>query len=424
VTRPHHPSRHPQPENAVPNTGPLQGLRILDLTRILAGPVCTQLFGDLGADVIKIERPVAGDDTRKWGPPYVKDADGNDTTESAYYLSANRNKRSVAIDVANPEGVALLKRLLSHCDILVENFKVGGLEKYGLSYDALKQAFPGLVYCSITGFGQTGPYAPQAGYDYLAQGMGGVMAVTGEPEGQPMKVGVAIADIMCGMYASTAILAAVRHRDATGKGQHIDLALLDTQVAWLANVGLNYLTSGEEPKRLGNQHPNIVPYQVFTASDGYFILAVGNDSQFRKFCDFAGLAGMADNDRYATNDARVQNRGELIPLIDAATTQHPKSHWLDGLAAIGVPAGPVNTISEAFADPQVQHREMQISMPHAKAGPDGVSLIGNPLKMSETPVSYRHAPPVLGEHTDEVLEEILDIDEAERDMLRAAGIIG
>ncbi len=411
-------------EDMAPNTGPLQGLRVLDLTRILAGPVCTQLFGDLGADVIKVERPGSGDDTRKWGPPYVKNADGGDTTESAYYLSANRNKRSLAVDVANPEGVALLRRLLPHCDVLVENFKVGGLDKYGLSYGALKQGFPGLVYCSITGFGQTGPYAAQAGYDYLAQGMGGVMAITGEPDGQPMKVGVAIADIMCGMYASTAILAAVRHRDATGQGQHIDLALLDTQVAWLANVGLNYLTSGNAPKRLGNQHPNIVPYQVFAALDGYFILAVGNDGQFRKFCDFAGLGGVADDARYATNDARVQNRDTLIPLIEAVTGQHPKTHWLEGLAGIGVPAGPVNTVPEAFADPQVQHREMQISMPHPEAGPDGVKLIGNPVKMSETPVSYRHAPPVLGQHTDDVLSELLDIDGAERDALRAAGVIG
>ncbi len=412
------------PQEPVANTGPLKGLRILDLTRILAGPICTQLFGDLGADIIKIERPGAGDDTRKWGPPYVKDNNGQDTSESAYYLSANRNKRSVAVDVANPEGVALIKRLLQHCDVLVENFKVGGLEKYGLSYNDLKEEFPGLVYCSITGFGQTGPYASQAGYDYLAQGMGGIMSITGEPEGQPMKVGVAIADIMCGMYASTAIVAAVRHRDATGMGQHIDLALLDSQVSWLANVALNYLTSGNDPKRLGNQHPNIVPYQVFAASDGYFILAVGNDSQFRKFCEFAGLEGLADEAGYATNDARVQNRDDLIPLIEAATSLKPKAYWLEGLAGIGVPVGPVNTVPEAFADPQVQHREMQITMPHAKAGPDGVSLIGNPVKMSETPVCYRHAPPVLGEHTDDVLEELLGLDEGNLEALRAEGVIG
>ena len=411
-------------DNAGPdNTGPLRGLRVLDLTRILAGPVCTQLFGDLGADVIKVERPGAGDDTRKWGPPYVKGADEQDTTESAYYLSANRNKRSIAVDVTKPEGVSLLKRLLHHCDVLVENFKVGGLEKYGLSYTALKQEFPELVYCSITGFGQTGPYAEQAGYDYLAQGMGGVMAVTGEPDGQPMKVGIAIADIMCGMYASTSILAAIRHRDATGQGQHIDLALLDTQVAWLANVGLNYLTSGNEPRRLGNQHPNIVPYQVFEAADGHFILAVGNDSQFGKFCTFAGLEGVAADVAYATNEARVQNRDALIPLIEAKTRQSSKAHWLEGLAAIGVPAGPVNTVSEAFSDPQVQHRGMQISMPHPTAGLNEVSLIGNPIKMSATPVSYRHAPPLLGQHTDDILAELLGLGSTELGALRCAGII-
>ncbi len=409
-----------------PNTGPLKGLRILDLTRILAGPVCTQLFGDLGADVIKIERAGAGDDTRKWGPPYVKDADGNDTTESAYYLSCNRNKRSVAVNIADPEGAALVRQMAAKCDVLVENFKVGGLDKYGLSYAALKDEVPGLVYCSITGFGQTGPYAAQAGYDYLAQGMGGIMSVTGDADGQPMKVGVAIADIMCGMYASTAVLAAVRHRDATGQGQHVDLALLDTQVAWLTNVGLNYLTSGKEPPRLGNQHPNIVPYQVFAATDGHFILAVGNDSQFRKFCDFAGadLEGLPDDVRFATNDARVQNRDTVVPLIEAVTLTKPKAYWLDGLAAIGVPAGPVNTIPEAFADAQVQHRDMQIKMPHAMAGSGHVDLIGNPVKMSETPVSYRHAPPVLGEHTDAVLHDLLELDEMACDDLRARGVIG
>ncbi|MBT7506833.1 MAG: CoA transferase, partial [Rhodospirillales bacterium] len=357
------------------NTGPLKGLRVLDLTRILAGPVSTQLFGDLGADVIKIERAGAGDDTRKWGPPYVKDADGNDTTESAYYLSCNRNKRSVAVNIADPDGAALVREMVTKCDVVVENFKVGGLDKYGLSYASLKEEFPALVYCSITGFGQTGPYSEQAGYDYLAQGMGGIMSVTGEADGQPMKVGVAIADVMCGMYASTAILAALRHRDNTGQGQHIDLALLDSQVAWLANVGSSYLTSGNEPARLGNQHPNIVPYQVFGASDGHFILAVGNDGQFRKFCDFAGLDDLPDDARFATNDARVQNRTILVPLIEAATQMSLKSHWLDGLAAIGVPAGPVNTIPEAFADPQVQHRNMQVQMPHSLAGSGEVNLI-------------------------------------------------
>ena len=414
----------PNVPNNVPNTGPLKGLRVLDLTRILAGPVCTQLFGDLGADVIKIERAGAGDDTRKWGPPYVKDGAGNNTSESAYYLSANRNKRSVAVDISQPEGVALIRQLLAHCDVLVENFKTGGLSKYGLSYDDLKSDFPELVYCSITGFGQTGPYAAQAGYDYLAQGMGGLMSITGEPDGQPMKVGVAIADIMCGMYASTAVLAAIRHRDATREGQYIDLALLDTQVAWLGNVGLNYLTSGEESPRLGNQHPNIVPYQVFPASDGYFILAIGNDGQFRKFCNFAGLESLPEDPRFISNDKRVHNRNALIDIMEAATAEKTKSHWLEGLAGLGVPAGPVNTVSEAFDDPQVMHRDMRISMAHSQAGSGTVDLIGNPVKLSKTPVSYRLAPPVLGEHTDQVLEELLELDAQQISELRLNGIIG
>ena len=291
--------------------GPLQGLRILDLTRILAGPTCTQLLGDLGADVIKIERPGAGDDTRKWGPPYVKDSDGEDTSESAYYLSSNRNKRSVTVDIAKTAGVDLLKRMLRHCDVLVHNFKVGGLEKYKLGYDDLKAEFPSLVYCAITGFGQTGPYAPRAGYDFLAQGLGGIMSLTGEPTGEPVKVGVGIADVMCGMYASNAILAALRHRDKTGEGQMIDVALLDTQIAWLVNEATNYFLSGEIPLRRGNAHPNIVPYQVFPTSDGYFILAVGNDRQFAKFCDFAGKAELASDSRFITNEQRLHNREDL-----------------------------------------------------------------------------------------------------------------
>ncbi len=408
----------------ITNTGPLKGLRVLDLTRIMAGPVCTQLFGDLGADIIKIERAGAGDDTRKWGPPYVKDKANNDTAQSAYYLSANRNKRSLAIDIAKPSGTALIRQLLKHCDVLIENFKVGGLDKYDLSYDSLKAEFPGLVYCSITGFGQTGPYAAQAGYDYLAQGMGGSMAVTGEPDGQPMKVGYAISDIMCGMYASTAILAAIRHRDATGEGQNIDLALLDTQISCLANVGLNYLLSDQEAVRHGNQHPNIVPYQVFSTRDGYFILAVGNDAQFRKFCNFAGLDALADDPRFATNDKRVANRDTLIALIEQVTRQKPRSHWLDGLSALGVPTGPVNTVSEAFADPQVQHRDMRITMAYDGAASGSVDLIGNPIKMSQTPISYRHAPPLLGEHTDQVLEELLNMGQDERSKLRHQGVIG
>ncbi|HEX7005757.1 MAG TPA: CoA transferase, partial [Alphaproteobacteria bacterium] len=292
-------------------TAPLEGLRVFDLTRILAGPTCTQLLGDLGADIIKVERPNAGDDTRKWGPPYVRDAAGRDTTESAYYLSSNRNKRSITLDIAKPEGQALARRLIAHCDVMIENFKVGDMARYGLSYADLKEEFPGLVYCSITGFGQTGPYAPRAGYDLLAQGIGGIMSVTGEPDRPPMKVGVGIADVMCGMYATVAILAALRHRERTGQGQYIDLALLDSQVAWLVNVGLNYLTSGEVPQRVGNEHPNIVPYNVMPCADGYVILAVGNDSQFAKFCAFAGRPDLAEDPRFTTNELRVRNRKAL-----------------------------------------------------------------------------------------------------------------
>jgi crotonobetainyl-CoA:carnitine CoA-transferase CaiB-like acyl-CoA transferase len=403
-------------------TGPLQGLRILDLSRILAGPTCTQLLGDLGADVIKIERPGAGDDTRKWGPPYLKDDDGDDTTESAYYLSTNRNKRSVTIDVAQPEGAALVRQLLAHCDVMIENFKVGGLAKYGLSYDDLKDEFPRLVYCSVTGFGQTGPYAHRPGYDALAQGMGGIMSLTGVPDGEPMKVGVGIADVMCGMYASSAILAALRHRDQTGEGQHIDVCLLDTQISWLINEGLNYLTSGEIPKRRGNGHPNIVPYQVFKTADGHFMLAAGNDGQYQRFCEFSGVSELASDERFATNSQRLRNRDELIPLLAEVIEKKPSAYWIDGMEASGVPAGPVYNLEQVFADPQVPAHGMRINMDHPGSA-SGVDLIGNPLKLSETPVTYRQAPPVMGQHTDEVLEELLDLDAQARDGLRTDGLI-
>jgi len=402
--------------------GPLDGLRVFDLTRILAGPTCTQLLGDLGAEVIKVERPGAGDDTRKWGPPYVKDAGGGDTSESAYYLSSNRNKRSVAIDIAKPAGQRLARRLIAGCDVMVENFKVGDMARYGLAYDDLKGEFPRLIYCSISGFGQTGPYAPRAGYDFLAQGLGGIMSITGEADRPPMKVGVAIADIMCGMYAAVAILAALHHRDRSGEGQYIDLGLLDTQVAWLANIGLNYLTGGAVPQRLGNEHPNIVPYSVVPAADGFFILAVGNDGQFVKFCQYAGAPELAGDPRFVTNDARVRNRDELYRLLPALTRAKPQAAWVDGLAKLGVPCGPVNDIGQVFADPQVQARGMQIALPHPLAGKGTVDLIGNPLRLSATPVAYRRAPPTLGQHTDEVLRE-LGLEEAELAALRAEGAI-
>jgi crotonobetainyl-CoA:carnitine CoA-transferase CaiB-like acyl-CoA transferase len=400
----------------------LAGIRVLDLTRILAGPTCTQLLGDLGADVIKIERPGAGDDTRKWGPPYVQGPDGP-TAESAYYLCANRNKRSVAVDVASEAGQALVRKLLTKCDVLVENFKVGDLARYGLDWEQLRHEYPWLVYCSITGFGQTGPYAPRAGYDYLAQGLGGIMSLTGAPDGPPMKVGVGIADLMCGMYATVAILAALRHRDATGKGQHIDAALLDTQVAWLANEATNFLLSGQVPRRQGTEHPNIVPYQTFATADGYVILAVGNDSQFQKWCRFAGAPELAADPRFATNSLRVEHRRALYALMPDHMRRKTTAAWVEGLAGIGVPCGPVNTLDQVFADPQVQARGMRIDLPHAGAAAGSVPLVANPLKMSLTPPAYRHSPPILGQHTDEVLGELLGLGEAERAELRAAGTI-
>ncbi len=404
-------------------SGPLAGLRVFDLSRILAGPTCTQLLGDLGADVIKIERPGAGDDTRKWGPPYVKDKDGKDTAESAYYLSSNRNKRSLTIDIAQAEGQALAKKLIAGCDIMIENFKVGDMARYGLSYADLREQFPRLIYCSISGFGQTGPYAPRAGYDLLAQGAGGIMSVTGEADRAPMKVGVGIADVMCGMYATSAILAAVYHREKTGEGQYIDLGLLDTQLAWLVNVGLNYLTSGKVPQRVGNEHPNIVPYNVLPSSDGYFILAVGNDGQYVKFCQFAGVPDLAADPRFVTNENRVVNRKAIYEILPDVTRRKTTDAWVTGLSKLGVPCGPVNTVEQAFADPQLQSRGMRISVPHPLAGEGTVDLIGNPIKYSATPVEYRMAPPFLGQHTDEVLKQMLDLPAAEIARLRAAGVI-
>lgn len=399
----------------------LSDIRVFDLTRILAGPSCTQLLGDLGADIVKIEKPGSGDDTRKWGPPFLPGKGGEPTQESAYYLSSNRNKRSVAIDIATAEGQALARRLLAHCDVLVQNFKAGGLKRYGLDWDSLKDEFPGLVYCSISGFGQTGPYRDRAGYDYLAQGYGGIMSITGSPDGEPMKVGVGIADIMCGMYATSAILAALHHKARTGQGQHIDLALLDTQVAWLANEGVNYLISGRVPRRLGNEHPNIVPYKLFEALDGPVVLAAGNDAQFRRFCGFAGVPELAQDPRFLTNSLRITNRDALYALLIPVFKQKTKAEWVDGLAALGVPCGPVNSIDEVFEDAQIRHRQMQITMPHPLAEDGTVPLLGNPIKMSETPPAYDRPPPYLGQHTTEVLEELLGLDEAELARLREDG---
>jgi crotonobetainyl-CoA:carnitine CoA-transferase CaiB-like acyl-CoA transferase len=393
------------------------------MTRILAGPTATQLLGDLGAEVIKVERPGQGDDTRKWGPPFVPGPDGEETSESAYFLSANRNKRSISLDISKPEGQELAREIIGYCDILVENFKVGNLARYGLGYDDLKPRHSGLIYCSITGFGQTGPYAPRAGYDYLAQGMGGIMSLTGEPEGEPVKVGVGIADIMCGMYAVSAILAALHYRGMTGLGQHIDLGLLDSQVAWLIYEGLNYLTSGQIPKRQGSEHPNIVPYKTMPCADGYFILAVGNDGQFQRFCTFAGCPELAEDARFTTNALRVENRAALYEILPEITRQKTQQHWVEGLAGLAVPAGPVNTLDQVFSDPQVLARDMKVTLPYRGSAKGEVDLIGNPIKFSETPVEYRVAPPRAGQDSDAILEELLDLGPEARARLRGKGII-
>ena len=396
-------------------SAPLEGVRVLDLTRVLAGPWCTQNLADLGADVIKIERPGAGDDTRGWGPPYLKDENGRDTSEAAYYLSANRNKRSVALDIATPRGAELVRQLAAGSDVVVENFKVGGLKKYGLDHESLRAAYPHLIYCSITGFGQTGPYASRPGYDFMIQGMGGLMSITGErddlPGGGPQKAGVAVADLMTGMYATTGILAALFERQRSGQGQHLDMALLDCQVAMLANQNANYMTSGAAPRRAGNAHQNLVPYQVFAARDGHLIVAVGNDSQFRAYCRVIGQPELAQDARFATNPGRVVHRDILVPLLAQRMQEGLRDDWLQQLEEAGVPAGPINTLEQVYDDPQVQARGMRRELPHPAAGTVPVSA--SPLRLSDTPVQYRRPPPMLGEHTAEVLSEMLGLSEDE-----------
>ncbi|WP_205869562.1 CaiB/BaiF CoA transferase family protein [Pseudomonas viridiflava] len=405
--------------------GALSHIRVLDLSRVLAGPWAGQILADLGADVIKVERPVCGDDTRSWGPPFLKDETGQNTTEAAYYLSANRNKQSVTIDFTRPEGQQLVRELVAKSDIVIENFKVGGLAAYGLDYASLKAVNPKLIYCSITGFGQTGPYAKRAGYDFMIQGLGGLMSLTGRPDGDegggPVKVGVALTDILTGLYSTTAILAALAHRDQSGVGQYIDMALLDVQVACLANQAMNYLTTGVAPKRLGNAHPNIVPYQDFPTADGDFILTVGNDSQFRKFAEVAGQSQWATDPRFLTNKLRVANRGELIPLIRQATVFKTTAQWVDELEAAGVPCGPVNDLAQVFDDPQVLARGLAIELPHALGG--RVAQVASPIRLSETPVEYRRAPPLLGEHTSQVLQDLLGMSGDEVVALREAGVL-
>ncbi len=405
--------------------GALSHIRVLDLSRVLAGPWAGQILADLGADVIKVERPGCGDDTRAWGPPFLKDAAGHNTSEAAYYLSANRNKQSVTIDFTRPEGQKLVKQLAAKSDIVIENFKVGGLAAYGLDYVSLKAINPRLIYCSITGFGQSGPYATRPGYDFMIQALGGLMSLTGLPEGEegagPVKVGVALTDILTGLYSTTAILAALAHRDQSNVGQHIDMALLDVQVACLANQAMNYLTTGVAPGRLGNAHPNIVPYQSFPTADGDLILTVGNDSQFRKFAEVAGQQQWADDPRFLTNTLRVAHRAELIPLIRQVTVFKATAQWVVELEAVGVPCAPVNDLAQVFADPHVVARGLAIELPHALGGK--VPQVASPIRLSETPVEYRRAPPMLGEHTDVVLEELLGLGGDEVASLRAAGVL-
>jgi glutaryl-CoA transferase len=398
-------------------TGPLKGVKVFDLTRVLAGPTCVQMLGDLGADVIKIEKPGSGDDTRGFAPPFMPG-----TKESAYFVGANRNKRSVTLDIAKPEGQAIAIKLIAQSDILVENFKVGALAKYGLGYAQLHDRFPRLIYCSITGFGQTGPYAERPGYDSLIQAMGGVMSLTGEPDGQPQKVGIPLADLFAGLYGCIGILAALRHRDATGQGQQIDIGMLDTHVAWLANQGMNYLATRENPPRLGNQHPNIVPYQVFPTSDGYVVLSIGNDPTFKRFCESFGLAHLLADPRFATNAARVEHRALVTDTLTPVMKTKPTVAWVEQLEALKIGCGPINTLHDVFADPQAQARGVVVHMTHA-ATANGVDVIANPVRLSETPPDYRLPPPLLGQHTDEILSQRLGLDQAQLAALRANAVI-
>jgi crotonobetainyl-CoA:carnitine CoA-transferase CaiB-like acyl-CoA transferase len=405
-------------------TGALSGIRVLDLSRVLAGPVATQILGDLGAEVIKIERPGPGDDTRAWGPPFLKDSQGHATHESAYYLSANRNKKSVAVDIATPQGQKIIHDLIPHCDVLVENFKVGGLSKYNLAYDQLKDRYPHLIYASITGFGQNGPLSSEPGYDFITQGMGGLMSVTGAVNGGPVKAGVAISDYTAGLYTVIGILSALRVRDITGVGQHVDIALLDSTLAMMTNVAQYYLTSGSPQPRVGNAHATIVPYQEFETLDGHVIVAVGNDHQFRVFARALGAENWADDPHFATNAARVQNRDTLLNLIRPVMAMHTTTHWVQTLRDVDVPVGPILNMDQVFAEPQVMARDMRIALPHPALSGQTTDVVGSPLKLSGTPVAYHTAPPMLGADTEDVLKNVLNMPADRIKDLRAQGVVG
>ena len=403
----------------------LDGIVVLDLSRVLAGPWCGQVLADLGATVVKVERPGAGDDTRAWGPPFLKDRDGDDTTEAAYYLAANRGKRSITLDIATDGGARIARELAAKADIAIENFKLGGLAKYGLDYESLKALNPALIYCSITGFGQTGPYAHRAGYDFVLQGFCGFMSVTGErddrPGGGPQKAGVAIADLATGLYSAIAVLAALNHRNNTGEGQHIDMAIADSAIALMANMNMNYLVSGAPPKRHGNAHPNLLPYQVFDTADDPVILAIGNDGQFRRWAGLAGAPDLADDGRFATNPQRIRNREALIGIVAGLMKARPRAWWIENLERLGIPCGGVNDFEQVFADPHVQARGMAFDMPHPAAG--AVPMVGSPANLRGSPPVYRRPPPMLGEHTEEVLRDMLGKSEAEIAALREAGAV-
>ena len=408
-----------------PMVGSLSHLRVLDMSRILAGPWASQILADLGAEVIKIERPGVGDDTRGWGPPFLKDGQGHDTNDAAYFAAANRNKKSVTVDFTTQQGQELIRQLAAQSDIIVENYKVGGLAKYGLDYDSLKIIKPDIIYCSITGFGQDGPYAHRSGYDAAIQGMSGLMSITGNPDdvpgGEPMKVGVAVSDVLTGLYAAIGILAALTHKEKTGQGQHIDLSLLDVQVAALANQALNYLSSGIAPVRQGNAHPNIVPYQVFATSDGHVMLAVGNDDQFARFCDIADVSQLATDPRFKTNSERVRNRSKLIPHLQKIIIEHPTHWWVEQLEKAGIPGGPINTIDQVFDDPQIKHRRMQVSL----EGENGQTIPGVacPIQLSQTPPCYQAPPPELGANTQSVLETLIGASQSDIHAWKKRGII-